>query len=126
MTGQNSSHSSPQPIAFANLIRLFNQTGTLLLLFPTLWSLSLASQGRPPLHLLLIFILGSFLMRSAGVIMNDLADQRFDREVERTRHRPLASGQLSRTHATLHPHSSPPLFSPTSQEGFLARSGPVS
>ncbi len=93
------SNSAPQPVAFAKLIRLFNQTGTLLLLFPTLWSLFLASQGAPPLDLLLIFILGSFLMRSAGVIMNDLADQRFDRQVQRTRQRPLASGQLSRVHA---------------------------
>lgn len=83
------------PLAFANLIRLFNQTGTLLLLFPTLWSLFLASQGWPDLKLLFIFIFGSFLMRSAGVIMNDLADQSFDRQVQRTQHRPLASGQLS-------------------------------
>jgi 4-hydroxybenzoate polyprenyltransferase len=81
--------------AFANLIRLFNQTGTLLLLFPTLWSLFLASQGWPNLKLLFIFIIGSFLMRSAGVIMNDLADQSFDRQVQRTQNRPLASGQLS-------------------------------
>jgi 4-hydroxybenzoate polyprenyltransferase len=82
-------------LAFANLIRLFNQTGTLLLLFPTLWSLFLASQGWPDMKLLVIFIVGSFLMRSAGVIMNDLADRSFDRQVPRTQHRPLASGQLS-------------------------------
>lgn len=82
-------------IAFANLIRLFNQTGTLLLLFPTLWSLFLASQGWPNPKLLFIFIFGAFLMRSAGVIINDLADQSFDRQVQRTQHRPLASGQLS-------------------------------
>jgi 4-hydroxybenzoate polyprenyltransferase len=86
-------------ISLANLIRLFNQTGTLLLLFPTLWSLFLASQGFPNLNLLFIFIFGSFLMRSAGVIMNDLADQSFDRQVQRTQHRPLASGQLSRLQA---------------------------
>ncbi|WP_447964280.1 4-hydroxybenzoate octaprenyltransferase [Nitrospira sp. Ecomares 2.1] len=85
----------PPFLAFANLIRLFNQTGTLLLLFPTLWSLFLASEGWPGLKLLLVFIFGSFLMRSAGVIMNDLADRSFDREVQRTRHRPLASGQLT-------------------------------
>jgi 4-hydroxybenzoate polyprenyltransferase len=84
----------PPSVAFANLIRLFNQTGTLLLLFPTLWSLFLASQGWPNLKLLFIFIIGSFLMRSAGVIMNDMADRSFDREVQRTQHRPLASGQL--------------------------------
>jgi 4-hydroxybenzoate polyprenyltransferase len=56
--------------------------------------LVLASQGRPPVSLLFIFVAGSFLMRSAGVIMNDLADRSFDRQVERTRMRPLASGAL--------------------------------
>ncbi len=85
--------------AFTNLIRLPNQTGTLLLLFPTLWSLVLASQGWPSTKLLIIFILGSFMMRSAGVIMNDLADRSFDGQVERTRHRPLVSGQLRPKHA---------------------------
>jgi len=87
--------------AFANLIRLFNQTGTLLLLCPTLWALFLASQGWPDPKLLFIFIFGSFLMRSAGVIMNDLADQSFDRQVQRTQHRPLASGQLSSLQAVV-------------------------
>jgi 4-hydroxybenzoate polyprenyltransferase len=85
--------------AFTNLIRLSNQTGTLLLLFPTLWSLILASQGWPEAHLIIIFVMGSFVMRSAGVIMNDLADRSFDAQVERTRHRPLVSGQLSPGHA---------------------------
>ncbi len=94
--GQHENNTpTAQPLAFAQLIRLFNQSGTILLLFPTLWSLFLASRGWPNFDLLLIFILGSFLMRSAGVIMNDLADQRFDRQVQRTRHRPLASGQLT-------------------------------
>jgi len=95
------SHNPVQPRlkAFANLIRLPNQTGTLLLLFPTLWSLFLASKGWPSTRLFIIFIVGSFLMRSAGVIMNDLADRSFDSQVERTRHRPLASGQLQPTHA---------------------------
>ena len=78
----------------ASLIRLKNQSGTWLLMLPTLWSLVLASKGRPSIALLLIFAAGSFLMRSAGVIMNDLADRRFDRVVERTRERPLAAGVL--------------------------------
>jgi len=86
-------------LAFANLIRLFNQTGTLLLLFPALWSLVLASHGWPATNLLFIFVLGSFIMRSAGVIMNDLADRSFDGQVERTQHRPLVSGQLHPKHA---------------------------
>lgn len=87
--------------AFTRLIRLRSQTGTYLLLLPTLWALTLAARGFPPVRLVIIFITGSFLMRSAGVILNDLADQSFDREVTRTRTRPLASGELSRRHAVL-------------------------
>jgi 4-hydroxybenzoate polyprenyltransferase len=93
--------SAPRPQAFAHLIRLSNQTGTLLLLFPTLWSLVLASKGWPSARLLIIFVAGSFIMRSAGVIMNDLADRSFDGQVERTRHRPLVSGQLRPRHALI-------------------------
>jgi len=66
-----------------------------------MWGLVLANRGIPPLHLLVIFVGGSFLMRSAGVIMNDLADQSFDRQVTRTKTRPLASGEVSRRHAML-------------------------
>jgi 4-hydroxybenzoate polyprenyltransferase len=87
--------------ALARLIRLHNQTGTYLLLLPTFWALVLAAQGFPPLHLTAIFILGSFLMRSAGVILNDMADQSFDRKVARTTTRPLASGELSRQQALI-------------------------
>ena len=102
LTPPASSLSGPAGVpwsALARLIRLRNQTGTFLLLLPTLWALVLASHGRPPLHLLAIFIAGSFLMRSAGVILNDLADQSFDRQVTRTKSRPLASGELPRRHA---------------------------
>jgi 4-hydroxybenzoate polyprenyltransferase len=81
--------------AVSALIRLPNQSGTLLLMLPTLWALVLASRGRPSVGLLLVFTLGSFLMRSAGVVMNDLADRSFDRRVVRTRTRPLASGIIS-------------------------------
>jgi len=70
-------------------------------MLPTLWSLVLATRGRPPLHLFAIFVTGSFVMRSAGVVLNDLADRSFDRHVARTRVRPLASGELSATHALL-------------------------
>jgi 4-hydroxybenzoate polyprenyltransferase len=79
----------------AELVRLPNQTGTLLLMLPTMWALVLASQGHPDPFLLAVFAAGSFLMRSAGVILNDAADRRLDRHVERTRTRPLASGRLS-------------------------------
>ncbi|MBM4132297.1 MAG: 4-hydroxybenzoate octaprenyltransferase [Nitrospira sp.] len=82
-----------QPLA--DLIRLRNQSGTLLLLWPTLWSLVLASEGHPSRTLLAVFVVGSFLMRSAGVVLNDLADRSFDRQVARTKTRPLASGALS-------------------------------
>ncbi len=78
----------------AALIRLDKQYGTLLLLFPTLWSLIIASEGRPSLKHLIIFTLGAFLMRSAGCVMNDMADRKFDAQVDRTKNRPLASNQL--------------------------------
>ncbi|MEW6542524.1 MAG: 4-hydroxybenzoate octaprenyltransferase [Nitrospirota bacterium] len=87
--------SRPDWAALARLIRLSNQSGTLLLMLPTLWGLFLASKGRPSPTLLAIFVAGSFLMRSAGVVLNDLADRPFDRQVSRTRSRPLASGALA-------------------------------
>lgn len=101
-TPENSTSPSAPGIslsALTHLVRLQNQTGTYLLLLPTLWALMLAARGIPPPHLLAIFLAGSFLMRSAGVILNDLADQAFDGQVARTRTRPLASGALSRRHA---------------------------
>lgn len=83
----------------AKLIRLDKQYGTLLLLFPTLWSLFVASEGRPTLKHLAIFILGSFLMRSAGCVVNDMADRKFDAQVERTKDRPLAKNAITLTDA---------------------------
>ncbi len=103
-TGSWQASSTPSGMpwsALARLIRLHNQSGTYLLLLPTLWALVLASEGFPPLHLLAVFVAGSFLMRSAGVILNDLADQSFDREVARTKTRPLASGELHRPQALI-------------------------
>lgn len=81
--------------AISELIRLPKQQGTLLVLWPTLWSLFIASGGAPELKHLIIFVLGTFLMRSAGCAINDIADRDFDPHVERTKHRPLASGALS-------------------------------
>ena len=78
----------------ADLIRLDNQSGTWLLLLPSLWSLVLANQGRPPMKLIVIFILGAFVMRSLGVVFNDLADRNIDKHVVRTSNRPLAAGRL--------------------------------
>lgn len=82
-------------IAYAHLIRLDKPIGTLLLLWPTLWALWLASSGFPEWHLLLIFSMGTFLMRSAGCAVNDYADRDFDRHVLRTKDRPITSGKIS-------------------------------
>lgn len=82
-------------VAYAYLIRLDKPVGTLLLLWPTLWALWLASGGFPQWYLLIIFILGTFLMRSAGCAINDYADQDFDRHVLRTQDRPITSGKIS-------------------------------
>ena len=84
---------------YERLMRLDKPIGTLLLLWPTLWALWLASDGRPSGRIVWIFILGTLLMRSAGCVMNDLADWRFDAEVRRTRDRPLATGTVSRREA---------------------------
>src|SRR5262252_789879 len=84
---------------YERLMRLDKPIGTLLLLWPTLWALWLASDGNPPGRIVWIFVLGTLLMRSAGCVMNDLADWRFDAEVKRTRDRPLATGAVSRREA---------------------------
>ncbi|MFZ4379607.1 MAG: 4-hydroxybenzoate octaprenyltransferase [Polynucleobacter sp.] len=81
--------------SYAYLIRLDKPIGTLLLLWPTLWALWLASSGKPNISVLLIFVLGTFLMRSAGCAMNDYADRDYDRHVVRTQGRPVTSGKIS-------------------------------
>lgn len=81
--------------AIWTLLRIRNQYGTLLVLMPALWSLFIASEGRPDTVLLFIVIFGAFLMRSAGCAINDIADRNFDSHVERTKNRPLASGKLT-------------------------------
>jgi 4-hydroxybenzoate polyprenyltransferase len=80
--------------AYERLIRLDKPIGALLLLWPTLWAVWLASDGRPRLDIVLIFAVGTLLMRSAGCAINDFADRRFDPHVERTRLRPLAAGEI--------------------------------
>lgn len=80
---------------YEKLMRLDKPIGILLLLWPTLWALWLASWGMPDKIVVWIFILGAILMRSAGCIVNDLADRNFDPHVERTRERPLAAGKVS-------------------------------
>ncbi len=77
------------------LMRFDRPIGTLLLLWPTLWGLWLAAQGLPDVGVLIIFVLGVVLMRAAGCVINDFADRKVDGHVERTRHRPLATGLVS-------------------------------
>lgn len=87
--------------AWWRLMRLDKPIGTLLLLWPTLWALWLASAGHPTWENLLVFSLGTLLMRSAGCILNDLADRDVDRHVKRTCHRPLTTGEVSVKEALL-------------------------
>ena len=83
------------------LMRLDRPIGTWLLLFPCWWSLALASTAIGPgtVEYALLFAIGSVVMRGAGCTVNDIADRDFDARVERTRHRPIASNQITRRHA---------------------------
>ncbi len=87
--------------AYERLMRLDKPIGILLLLWPTLWALWLASRGVPDWITLLIFITGAVLMRSAGCVMNDIADRKYDGLVERTKNRPLATGEVNVNEAYL-------------------------
>ena len=84
---------------YLRLARLNRPIGILLLLWPTLWGIWIAGDGRPAGHIVVIFMLGTVLMRSAGCAINDYADRHIDRYVERTRERPLASGKVSEREA---------------------------
>lgn len=86
---------------YIRLMRLDKPIGILLLLWPTLWALWIASSGHPDTKVLMIFVLGTILMRSAGCVMNDYADRDFDLHVERTRRRPLTARQVSEKEALL-------------------------
>jgi len=81
--------------AYARLMRIDKPIGILLLLWPTLWALWIASAGHPSYLNLFVFIAGTILMRSAGCIMNDLADRNFDGHVTRTEKRPLVAGEVT-------------------------------
>jgi len=80
--------------AYAELMRLHKPIGSLLLLWPALWALWLASHGRPNEHVFIVFVLGVFFTRSAGCVINDFADRDFDAHVQRTRDRPLAAKRV--------------------------------
>lgn len=82
-------------VDYGQLIRLDKPIGTVLLLWPTLWGLWIAGEGQPAAKNVIIFVAGVFIMRSAGCVINDIADRDIDRHVARTRQRPLTSGRVS-------------------------------
>ena len=84
---------------YLRLMRIDRPVGTLLLLWPTLAALWLAAQGMPPIGILAAFVVGTFLARSAGCVINDIADRNLDAHVARTRDRPLATAEVSLTGA---------------------------
>ncbi|MEK6308931.1 MAG: 4-hydroxybenzoate octaprenyltransferase [Pantoea dispersa] len=87
--------------AYSSLMRIDKPIGTLLLLWPTLWALWLSGMAIPPLSVLLVFVLGVFVMRAAGCVINDYADRNVDGHVKRTAARPLASGAVTEKEAKL-------------------------
>lgn len=84
----------PRLADFLKLARFDRPIGIWLLLWPTLWAVYIAGEGRPPLGIIVIFTLGVVLMRAAGCVINDLADRDFDGHVSRTKARPLAAGRI--------------------------------
>ncbi len=86
---------------YIRLMRADKPIGTLLLLWPTYWALWLASDGIPDWTVLAAFTIGTFLMRSAGCVINDFADRDFDGAVERTKNRPFAQGRVGKKEALL-------------------------
>ena len=86
-------------LAYHRLMRTDKPIGALLLLWPTLWALWVATPGVPPRWILGVFIAGVWLMRAAGCVVNDYADRKFDGHVKRTAHRPLPSGQVTEKEA---------------------------
>ena len=85
--------------AYERLMRLDKPIGILLLMWPTLWALLIAGQGKPDWIVVLIFATGTVLMRSAGCVMNDIADSEYDGLVERTQHRTLFNNEVSKKEA---------------------------
>ena len=88
-------HLKDRASAYGRLMRLHRPIGTLLLLWPVLWGLWIAAGGIPDTKVLLVFVLGTFSMRSAGCVINDFADRNIDAHVKRTRDRPFATGAVS-------------------------------
>jgi len=86
---------------YVQLIRLDRPIGIYLLLWPTLWGLWIASEGIPDPTILSVFVLGVLLMRSAGCAINDYADRHIDQHIERTKNRPIVTGQITAKEALL-------------------------
>lgn len=86
-------------LSFIKIARLDKPIGTMLLLWPVLWAIWLSTAGNPHSKLLLIFVLGTCIMRSAGCVINDFADQKFDGQVKRTQNRPFPAGDISTSQA---------------------------
>jgi 4-hydroxybenzoate polyprenyltransferase len=80
---------------YLRLMRLNSPIGIWLLLWPTLWALWIASEGRPTPSVFAVFVIGTVLLRSAGCVINDFADRKIDPEVRRTANRPIASGEVA-------------------------------
>lgn len=80
---------------YLKLMRVDRPIGTYLLLWPTLWALWIAAEGLPDIRVLVIFVLGVYVMRAAGCVINDFADRKVDGHVERTQERPLATGAVT-------------------------------
>src|SRR4051812_22753046 len=79
---------------YLRLMRFHKPAGILLLWFPTAWALWLANHGNPPLKLIMLFLIGTILMRAAGCIINDIADRHIDLHVKRTQMRPIVAGEV--------------------------------
>ena len=97
LKSQPFAHPANHPVIgpWWRLMRLDKPVGTLLVMWPALWGLVVGAGGTPDFHLLVIFILGSILMRAAGCAINDFADRKIDGQVDRTKNRPLATGELT-------------------------------
>ena len=93
--------TTPRWQLYLQLTRLNKPIGIMLLLWPTLWALWIAGEGRPDPLIVIVFTLGVILMRSAGCVINDYADRDIDKLVERTRQRPITSGLVSEREALI-------------------------
>jgi 4-hydroxybenzoate polyprenyltransferase len=101
LTFMDTTTNTPRWQLYAQLMRLDRPIGILLLLWPTLWALWIAGEGNPNIPVLLVFVAGVVLMRSAGCVINDYADRHIDKHVKRTSERPLTSGQVSEREALI-------------------------